>query len=329
MKIRYIKDYLRGHTDNSMNSDWTEIKAIDYQGNNIALGKVVTASSTPSWGTLDRVTDGVIEGEVSVGIASDNKQWVQVDLGDIYHIDYLHIWHYFASSRTFNDTKVEVSEDGINWVVVFDSSIEGTYAESSEGRKFTLPYSVDLDELPMSASLNQIKSKVSNIKDEINTIKNVFKNNLIAKGVECSEDDKMSSLIDKVNGISTRKYGCGFFKTVYSIPKTTYGTGTNIASTYTVDSKDEYVDCAKITFTNYRGTDMSGSSWDTYVYVKLNGETIASSMTTYDNRKLSDTVLICLKRGDIIRVETYSQSNYYCAMEFTVSFGYISEDLAD
>ena len=201
MKIRYIKDYLRGHTDNSMNSDWTEIKAIDYQGNNIALGKVVTASSTPSWGTLDRVTDGVIEGEVSVGIASDNKQWVQVDLGDIYHIDYLHIWHYFASSRTFNDTKVEVSEDGINWVVVFDSSIEGTYAESSEGRKFTLPYSVDLDELSMSASLNQIKSKVSNIKDEINTIKNVFKNNLIAKGVECSEDDKMSSLIDKVKGV--------------------------------------------------------------------------------------------------------------------------------
>lgn len=210
MKIRYIKDYLKGHTNNSMNSDWTEIKAIDYQGNNIALGKTVTASSTPSWGTLDRVTDGVIEGDVSVGIASNEKQWVQVDLGEVYSIDYLHIWHYYVSSRRFNDTKVEVSEDGVTWTVIFDSAIEGTYDETSEGRKFTLPYSVDLDELSMSASLNQINSKVSNIKDEISTIKNVLKTNLATKGVETSDNDKISNLINKVKNIELgRKWNSG------------------------------------------------------------------------------------------------------------------------
>ena len=179
------------------------------------------------------------------------------------------------------------------------------------------------------ATLKSLVDETGNIKNELVECHTNLKNNLIAKGVECSEDDKMSSLIDKVDSISTRKYGCGFFKTVYSIPETTYGTGTNIAGTYTVDSKDEYVDCVKITFTNSRGTNMDSSSWDTYVYVKLNGETIASSRATYKNSELSDIVLICLKRGDIIRVETYSQNNYACDMEFTVSFGYISEDLAD
>lgn len=205
MKIRYIKDYLRGHTNNSMNSDWTEIKAIDYKGNNIALGKNVTASSTPSWGTLDRVTDGVIEGDVSIGIASSEKQWVQVDLGDIYNIDYLHIWHYFVSSRTFNDTKVEVSENGIDWVVIFDSATSGTYDETSEGRKFVLPYVSDLDKLSETSTLSQINSKVSNIKDEISIAKNTLKTNLIAKGVECSNTDKMSSLIGKVDKIKSYK----------------------------------------------------------------------------------------------------------------------------
>lgn len=194
MKIRYIKDYLRGHTDNSMNSDWTEIKAIDYQGNNIALRKTVTASSTPSWGTLDRVTDGVIEGDVSIGIASSEKQWVQVDLGEVYSIDYLHIWHYYASSRRFNDTKVEVSEDGATWTVIFDSAVEGTYDETSEGRKFKLP----LEKLEENSTLSQVTLKVSDLKNEINNKRMTFKNNLIEKGISCSDDDKLSNLINKI-----------------------------------------------------------------------------------------------------------------------------------
>ena len=205
MKIRYIKDYLRGHTNNSMNSDWTEIKAIDYEGNNIALGKVVTASGSASWGTFDRVTDGVIGNDVSVGIVSSEKQWVQVDLGSIYNIDYLHIWHYYSSPRRFNDTKVEVSEDGTVWTVIFDSAIEGTYDESSEGRTFRLPYATDLDKLPTTSPLSQVNSQVNNIKNEINAIKNVLKNNLIEKGVECSDTDRTSNLVDKINGIKVGK----------------------------------------------------------------------------------------------------------------------------
>jgi hypothetical protein len=48
------------------------------------------------------------------------------------------IWHYYGDSRIFNKTKTEVSLDGINWYVLFDSDIEGTYTESSYGQTYEL-----------------------------------------------------------------------------------------------------------------------------------------------------------------------------------------------
>ena len=195
MRIRYIKAYLQGHTNNDMNSDWTEIKAIDYEGNNIAYQKPVTGSFTPAWGSFDRVTDGITEGDYSVGDNTGKHVWVQVDLEAIYSIDYLHIWHYNAGARRFKNIQIEVSKDGTDWKVIFDSNKEGMYDESTAGRIFKLPFSAD--KISEDTPLEQLKESIDAIKDEITIIKNDLKNVLISNDVACEDNDTLTDLVSK------------------------------------------------------------------------------------------------------------------------------------
>lgn len=53
------------------------------------------------------------------------------------------------------------------------------------------------------ATLKNLVHETTNIKNELVECHSNLKNNLIEKGVECSDTDKMSSLIDKVNNITT------------------------------------------------------------------------------------------------------------------------------
>jgi hypothetical protein len=133
VKVRYIRDFLSGNNKNTQ-CHWVEIQAYDKNGVNIALGKTVTPSSTPSGvaGTLDpqNVTDGNLNTYVDLG-TNDN---VIVDLGATYDIESVTIWHYYSDGRIYNGTKTDVSEDGITWFTIFDSAISGTYAETAQGR---------------------------------------------------------------------------------------------------------------------------------------------------------------------------------------------------
>jgi chromosome segregation ATPase len=126
-KIRYIRDYLNGSSANTSNH-WIEIQAI-VDGQNVAQGKAVTASNGQS--SLGVITDGNKTSYVNVG---SGLTWVQVDLGQVHeNVEYLHIWHYYADGRTYNDTKTQVSEDGVIWRTLFDSSVTGKYKETSDG----------------------------------------------------------------------------------------------------------------------------------------------------------------------------------------------------
>ena len=53
------------------------------------------------------------------------------------------------------------------------------------------------------ATLKSLVDETTNIKNELVDCHSNLKNNLIEKGVECSDTDKMSSLIDKVSEIQT------------------------------------------------------------------------------------------------------------------------------
>jgi phage minor structural protein len=131
MKIRYIRDWLNGSTSNTGNH-WVEIKAINGEGQNVALNK--TESTYPI------LTDGSTDTNAYTSpTGSSGLTWVEIDLGETYDdIDHIHVWHYYADGRTYHDNKVEVSEDGVNWITIFDAALSGEYPETSAGRKHTV-----------------------------------------------------------------------------------------------------------------------------------------------------------------------------------------------
>ena len=123
-KIRYIRDWLN-ESNWSHSNLWMEIKAIDFNGNNVALG---APSADPS------ITDGIYS-STSPYYTGDGYglESVTVDLTKLYAIKDIIVWHYWPYGRTFYGTKTEVSADGVNWFTIFDSAVDGGYRESSYG----------------------------------------------------------------------------------------------------------------------------------------------------------------------------------------------------
>lgn len=70
--------------------------------------------------------------------------------------------------------------------------------------------------IPIVSNLKQVIEHSKEIKKEIEYQSLKLKNNLIKKGVECSDSDKMSSLVDRVNNIKGFKMVPG---DTYSIPE--------------------------------------------------------------------------------------------------------------
>ncbi len=130
--FRYIRDWLNGSTSN-VGSHWVEIKAM--RGNeNVALNKTVTGTGTTT--NIALVTDGNTATDPYDNAGPGGPHYREVDLGAVYDdIDYLHVWHYWSDGRTYYGTKTEVSEDGVNWIPLFNSALQGTYAETSIGNK--------------------------------------------------------------------------------------------------------------------------------------------------------------------------------------------------
>jgi len=80
---------------------------------NVAADKDVTASDDePVIGELEMITDGDKEGaEGSFVEFGPDVQWVQVDLGEVYEIFAILLWHYHSQARVYHDTVVKLSDD--------------------------------------------------------------------------------------------------------------------------------------------------------------------------------------------------------------------------
>lgn len=109
-----------------------------YKGDNIAYGTLVTTSVpryTPT-GYEYVVTNNALGStgtDTYLTIASSGLQYVTVDLGGLFNISKIIVWHYWQDGRTYHGTKTEVSSDGVAWTPVFDSAVSGEYAETSYG----------------------------------------------------------------------------------------------------------------------------------------------------------------------------------------------------
>ena len=148
---RYIRDFCSGNTANNSNH-WCEIQAWDKYGRNVALGSI--GSATTRNGTRSLITGVSMNGvnntsnanyikthtitkgaqvPISTWIGLDATLGVIIDLGQVFEIETIKIWHYYADGRTYHNTKTEISCDKLNWETVFDSSISGEYKESTNG----------------------------------------------------------------------------------------------------------------------------------------------------------------------------------------------------
>lgn len=106
----------------------TELKAAAEGGCvNVALG-----ASSPSSIIVDGNTNSSSYYSMSPGLQS-----VTLTLAGTHYISSVKVWHYYTGSRTYNGSKTEISEDGSNWVKIFDSATAGTYQETSAGKTHT------------------------------------------------------------------------------------------------------------------------------------------------------------------------------------------------
>ena len=149
--VRYIRDFCSGSTANNANH-WCEIQAWDKYGRNVALGSVGSAttragvyslissitksgvnnSSNANYIKTHSITKGT-PSPASTYIGLGATQGIIIDLGQVFEIETIKIWHYWGDSRTYHNVKTEISEDKVNWKTVFDSSVSGEYAETSAG----------------------------------------------------------------------------------------------------------------------------------------------------------------------------------------------------
>ncbi len=133
--IRYIRDWLNGSTSNTGNH-WVEIQAYK-SGVNVALNKdIIRSDGVRVAGTT--VTDGNTASNPYFLDGVGTLAKITVDLGSVQTIDSIKVWHYYSDSRTYHNTKTEVSEDGVNWYTIFDSSVDGEYTETSAGKEHIL-----------------------------------------------------------------------------------------------------------------------------------------------------------------------------------------------
>jgi RHS repeat-associated protein len=99
----------------------------------------ITPSSDVTLNNPLVVTDGDYWANSSSEYAStaSGLHYLQVDLGAVFTLDRVRVWHYANDGRTYHNTKTQVSSDGVSWFTVFDSAVSGEYPETAAGRTHT------------------------------------------------------------------------------------------------------------------------------------------------------------------------------------------------
>jgi len=142
--VRYIKDCINGNTVNEYNH-WLELQAIS-NGKNVAYGKTVTATATAGTGTENLPFTALVDGDIdSMNYIAANMglQCVKVDLGSLYDIDEIAVWHYYSNNRSYNEHSILVSKDDVSWNAVIDN--QAGVMETNLGIRYQAKYTGDYE----------------------------------------------------------------------------------------------------------------------------------------------------------------------------------------
>lgn len=119
--VRYVKDCINQNNVTATNH-WMEIQIIK-NGLNLALGKQVIGT-VPEVAShpYSRITDGLIAVEsITWSTASSGGlQCVTIDLGKLYDVDEIAVWHYYPDGRIYNSPSTQVSSNNTNWITIMN-----------------------------------------------------------------------------------------------------------------------------------------------------------------------------------------------------------------
>lgn len=122
--VRYIYDCINGNYNNNTKEEqnyWLEIQAIQ-NGVNVAKEKnVITTDS--SFKNQNYITDGIID---KASQYASGTTCVTIDLGALYNLDELAVWHNYTSSRNYINHTLAVSSDNSNWSYLKSTSSQTT-----------------------------------------------------------------------------------------------------------------------------------------------------------------------------------------------------------
>ena len=159
------------------------------------------------------------------------------------------------------------------------------------------------------ATLKNLVDETTNIKNELVECHTNLKNNLIEKGVECSDTDKMSSLIDKVLNIELgKKWASGNMVIPYS-------TSITKTSPYSIPCKLDFepslvfVCMQKCKYTY--NSDLYGN--DRVTLTNLHQSAVRSMPITLEY--VSNSIVISILGGDSIKYFDQTETTTWYACE--------------
>jgi hypothetical protein len=151
MPIRYIRNWIAGNTTGP-NNHWFGLRAYNETEEEILTGKVCTTNAATMrtvavpfdpnilyGGMLALPCMNVRDGSLGYIDTTTNEHcYIQVDIGYIATITRINLNHYGHDTRSYYKNKLEVSTNGVDWITIFDSDIEGEYVEPPDGKDFYL-----------------------------------------------------------------------------------------------------------------------------------------------------------------------------------------------
>lgn len=176
--IRYVRDWLKRSSANEENR-WVNCQIWGHNEDyaegltpagyaNFESPAAISVSNPGNYTAKSSLEDNNHKTQYSVINSSD---WccLQLDLGEIKKVDYIIIWHYFADERQC-EHKLQVSRDGKSWYTLYDSTSQGRYVESVDGKVYILNDTYIVDSFSnITQDFNGIKTLVSNTGTAIKT----------------------------------------------------------------------------------------------------------------------------------------------------------------
>ncbi|MEC1523730.1 discoidin domain-containing protein [Neobacillus niacini] len=143
---RYVRFWSNGNNHNAFNH-YVEVKVygMSMTPTNVALGK-----TSVSGGILQnpaRITDGLSNNSSQFAGLGQGLQYLKLDLGDIYELNSIKLWHFYGDGRTYKDVIVQISNtadfsSGVT--TVFNNDLDNSakqgigtdseYAEAATGK---------------------------------------------------------------------------------------------------------------------------------------------------------------------------------------------------